>query len=81
MTKLFQHNHYSWDDRINKHYQFLIFRGKSLLHLMYEKETPCPYTGIHIWVSLLDPNCLFSVEFAIKGYALSFYVFSEYWKD
>ena len=46
--KLFQHHKYAYNDYQYQHYQFLIIKGKTLLHLMYEDEEPCPYTGIRI---------------------------------
>ena len=81
--KLFQFNKYYFEQlgKTDLHYQFLISKGKSLLHLMYENDSPCPYTGIHIWISLLDPNCLFSVDLSFKGYSVSFHLLSNYWED
>lgn len=79
--KLFQSNEYNWDDRINKHYQFLIFKGKSLLHLMYENDSPCPYTGIHILTTFLAPDYLFGMDIQFKGYSWCFYLLSNYWED
>ena len=48
---------------------------------MYEVDNPCPYTGIRILTSLLDPNSLFGMELQLKGYSWSFWFFSNYWKD
>jgi len=82
--KLFQRNKYVWDDRIrifNRHYQFLIIKSKTLLHLMYDSEKPCPYTGIRILTSFLAPDHLFGMDFEFKGYSWSFYLFSNHWRD
>ena len=81
MTKLFQRNKYVWDDRINKHYQFLIIKGITFLHLMYENDSPCPYTGIKVLTTLFSPDHLFGADFHFKGYSWSFYLFTSYWED
>jgi hypothetical protein len=36
--KLFKRNQYGYNDYQYQHYQFLIIKGKTLLHLMYEDE-------------------------------------------
>jgi hypothetical protein len=77
--KLFQRNKYVYPDYQYQHYQFLIIKGKTLLHLMYDDENPCPYTGIRILTSLLAPDHLFGAELEFKGYSWSFYLFSNYW--
>jgi hypothetical protein len=80
--KLFQYHSYSWDDKhYQHHYQFLIVKKIVLLHLIYEVDNPCPYTGIRTLTSLLDPNSLFGMELEFKGYSWSFWIFSNYWKD
>ena len=80
--KLFQHHSYSWDDEnYQHHYQFFIVKEIVFLHLIYEVDNPCPYTGIRILTSLLDPNSLFGMELQFKGYSWSFWFFSNYWKD
>ena len=79
--KLFQRNNYVYPDRQFGYYQFLIIKGKTLLHLMYDDENPCPYTGIRILTSFLAPDHLFSMSVEFKGYSWSFYLFSNYWED
>ena len=81
VMKLFQHNRYDYDNCSIKHYQFLIIKNITLLHLMYENDNPCPYTGVRILASFLQPDCLFGMELKFKGYSWSFYLFSSYWKD
>ena len=79
--KLFQRNKYAYKDYQYQHYQFLIIKSKTLLHLMYDSEKPCPYTGIRILTSLLAPDHLFGAELEFKGYSWSFYLFSNHWRD
>lgn len=81
--KLFQFNKYYFEQlgKTDLHYQFLIFRGKSLLHLMYENDNPCPYTGIHILTTFLAPDYLFGMDIQFKGYSWCFYLLSNYWED
>ena len=79
--KLFQRNQYGYNDYQYQHYQFLIIKGKTLLHLMYNDGNPFPYTGIRILTSLLAPDHLFTVSVEFKGYSWSFYLFSNYWED
>lgn len=82
--KLYQHHSYSWVEpktNYGTHYQFLIIKGKTLLHLMYEVEKPCPYTGIRILTSFLAPDHLFGAELEFKGYTWSFWSISNYWRD
>ena len=81
MTKLFQCNEKVWDTRINKHFQFIVIKGITLLHLMYENDSPCPYTGVRILATFLQPDCLFGLELQVKGYSWSFYLLSHYWAD
>ena len=76
--KLFQRNQYGYTDYQYQHYQFLIIKGKTLLHLMYEDEKPCPYTGVRILTSFLAPDHLFGMDIEFKGYSWSFYLFSNY---
>ena len=76
--KIFQHNKYVYPDYQYQHYQFLIIKGKTLLHLMVEDEKPCPYTGIRILTSFLAPDHLFGMSVEFKGYSWSFYLFSTY---
>ena len=83
--KLFQRNKYVWPygrTRIfNRHYQFLIIKGKSLLHLHYEDKRPCPFTGFRVIASLLAPDHLFGMDIEFKRCSWSFYLFSNYWED
>ena len=79
--KLFQHNNYVYPYYQYQHYQFLSIKGKTLLHLMYDSEKPCPYTGIRILTSFLAPDHLFGMDFEFKGYSWSFYLFSNHWRD
>ena len=80
--KLFQHNNYVYPpDHQFGYYQFLAIKGKTLLHLMYDSEKPCPYTGIRILTSFLAPDHLFGMDIEFKGYSWSFYLFSNHWRD
>jgi hypothetical protein len=80
--KFFQRNKYAYKDyKKFQHYQFLIIKGKTLLHFMYEDEKMCPYTGIRILTSFLAPDHLFGMSVEFKGYSWSFYLFSNYWED
>ena len=79
--KLFQRNKYVYTDYQYEYYQFLIIKGKSLLHLHYEDKRPCPFTGFRVIASLLAPDHLFGMDIEFKGYSWSFYLFSNYWED
>ena len=79
--KLFQRNKYVYTEYQCEYYQFLIIKGKTLLHLMYDDEKPCPFTGFRVIASLLAPDHLFGMDFEFKGYSWSFYLFSNYWED
>ena len=79
--KLFQRNKYVRTDYQCEYYQFLVIKGKSLLHLHYENDNPCSYTGIRILTSFLAPDHLFGMSIEFKGYSWSFYLFSNYWED
>lgn len=81
--KLFQKNEYIYEDRSTYSYQFFIIKNITLLHLMYENDNPytCPYTGIRILTSFLQPDCLFGMELQVKGYSWSFWLLSNYWED
>ena len=79
--KLFQRNKHNWEDCILDNYQFLIVRNRSLLHVIYEDDNPCSYTGIRVVAEFLSPSCLFGIDFQIKGYSLGFYFITEYWND
>ena len=79
--KLFQRNKYVYTDYQYEYYQFLVIKGKSLLHLHYEDERPCPFTGFRVIASLLAPDHLFGMSIEFKGYSWSFYLFSNYWED
>ena len=81
LFKFFQRNKYVYPDHQYKHYQFLIIKGKTLLHFMYGDDNPCPYTGIRILTSSLAPDHLFGMSVEFKGYSWSFYLFSNYWED
>ena len=76
--KIFKHNKYGYNGYQYHHYQFLIIKGKTLLHLMYDDENPCPNTGIRIFTSFLTPDHLFGMSVEFKGYSWSFYLFSNY---
>lgn len=78
--KLFQRNKHIYEDRTTD-YQFFIIKNITLLHLIYENDNPCPYTGIRILTSFLQPDCLFGVELQVKGYSWSFWLLSNYWED
>ena len=79
--KLFQRNKYVYTEYQCEYYQFLIIKGKTLLHLMYDDEKPCPFTGFRVIASLLAPDHLFGVDIEFKGCSWSFYLFSNYWED
>ena len=79
--KLFQRNKYVYTDYQYEYYQFLIIKGKSLLHLHYEDKRPCPFTGFRVIASLLAPDHLFGMDIEFKRCSWSFYLFSNYWED
>ena len=79
--KIFKRNKYGYKDCQYQHYQFLIIKNKTLFHLMYDDENPCPYTGIRILTSFLAPDHLFGMDIEFKGYSWSFYLLSNYWED
>ena len=81
MFNLFQRNKYLCDDYTRAHYQFFIINDITLLHLMCEDDNPCPYTGIKVLTTILQPDCFFGMELQFKGYSWSFYLISFYWKD
>jgi hypothetical protein len=82
MNKLFHYHNYTWDKQnYQHHYQFLVIKDIVLLHLIYEVDNPCPYTGIRILTSFFDPTCLFGMSVEFKGYSWSFWLFSNYWRD
>ena len=81
MFKFFQRNKYLGDDYTRAHYQFFTINDITLLHLMCEDDNPCPYTGIKILTTLLQPDCFFGMELQFKGYSWSFYLISFYWED
>jgi hypothetical protein len=45
LFQFFQRNKCDYNVYQYQHYQFLIIKGKTLLHLMYGDDNPCPYTG------------------------------------
>jgi hypothetical protein len=79
--KLFQRNNYVWEDQVRDNYQLFIINNITLLHLMYENDNPCPYTGIKILTTILQPDCLFGMELQFRGYSWGFYLISTYWED
>jgi hypothetical protein len=79
--KLFQRNRYNQDNQIRDHFQFLIIKNFSLLHIIYWVDNPCPYTGIRIITEFLSTGSLFGIDFQVKGYSLGFWLFTEYWND
>jgi hypothetical protein len=79
--KLFQRNRYNFEYFIRDDFQFFIIKNKSLLHIIYENDSPCPYTGIRIITEFLPPHSLFGMDFQVKGYSLGFWLFTEYWND
>jgi hypothetical protein len=76
--KIFKRNKYGYKDCQYQHYQFLIIKGKTLLHLMYGDEGPCLNNRISILTSFLAPDHLFGMSVEFKGYSWSFYLFSNY---
>jgi hypothetical protein len=82
MTKLFHYHNCTWDKQnYQHHYQFLVIKNITFLHLMFEVDNPCPFTGIRVLTSFFDPTCLFGAELQVKGYSWSFWVLSRYWED
>jgi len=80
--KLFQYRNISLSEQYYQHhYQFLVFKKIVLLHLIYEVDNPCPYTGIRILTSFFDLTGLFGAELQFKGYSWSFWLFSKYYED
>jgi hypothetical protein len=58
MNKFFHYHTYKWSENNHQHhYQFLVIKDIVLLHLIYEVDNPCPFTGIRVLTSFFDPTC------------------------
>ena len=79
--KLSQYDTTTWsDDSTNRTWQFGIIKNRALFCFLLDDDNPCPYYGVRINTTILSRTSLFSVDFQVRGYSLSFNFFSEYFE-